>query len=248
MDLPLIPGTLAVGWCPSSEQDRYNKYFALGVAQLSLGTGYTIKVSDTPPTAEERTTTLWHKTIAGVPDLLYIYYSGYWIAKHEAPAGGDERRFFMGSEADVWAYDGGDGTDPGAGGANVTDYTGAMWRVDHDFDFRFPIGAGTNPVAYDGSAATSIGVAATGGVERVALSEDELPAHTHKFEDDQFGKWQADGNDSDDNEGLIGSVVGTAGAYEPETDSTGGDKSHTNMPPYKGVYFIRRTGRKFRTA
>ena len=127
MDLPLIPGSLPVGWCPASEQDRYNKYFALGIAQLSLGTGYTIKYSDTQPTPEERANTLWYKTIGGVPDRLYVYYNGYWSAQHEAPADGEERRLWVGSEANVWAYDGGDGTDPGAGGANVTAQTGAMF-------------------------------------------------------------------------------------------------------------------------
>lgn len=248
MDLPLIPGSLPVGWCPASEQDRYNKYFALGIAQLSLGTGYTIKYSDTEPTPEERANTLWYKTIGGVPDRLYVYYNGYWSAQHEVPADGEERRLWVGSEANVWAYDGGDGTDPGAGGANVTAQTGAMWMVDHSFDFRFPIGVGTNPVTYDGGAATTVGVGGTGGAERHTLLLSEIPEHTHTFEEDQFGHGAADGNDSDSNQGTLRSQVGGAGAYEPVTDPVGEGKSHPTIPPYIGVFFIKRTGRIFRTA
>lgn len=255
-DLPLIPGTLPVGYCPADEQARYNKYFALGYAQLAAGTGWSVKVDPASPSVDERINTLWLKTgAAGEPERLYKYFDGYWSSPHPVPASSDFRTLVAaGSEADVWALDGGDGSDPTA--VPPTDHTGAMWEVDHTFDFRIPMGAGTNPTAYDGGAATVLSVGGTAGAERHTLSSDEMPAHTHPNASNQFYRWEADGNDgiAGQGEGLVGyddysgHPGGPATAYEPVTDSTGGGKSHDSLPPVKGVFLIKRTIRQFYTA
>ena len=149
----------------------------------------------------------------------------------------NEVRIYKGTTTELETFDGGEA------GA-VGDWTGPMWEVDTDFQFKVPIGAGTNSVTYDSNPATTLAVGNTGGVERVALAEDELPAVTVKFTDEQFGKWKAELNSGDDDEGLVGQLVGPAGAYEPESDPLGDGKSHTNMMPYRTVYFIKRTSRR----
>src|SRR6266852_4970670 len=68
---------------------------------------------------------LWIKTDnAGNPIGQFIF-NGRWIWPHETPASGQERRIWVGQESDLWAYDGGDGTDPTA--IPPTAVSGAMW-------------------------------------------------------------------------------------------------------------------------
>ena len=271
MNLPLIPGSLPTGWCPTQGttfwQEIYNKFFALGVAQLALGTGYTIKVSNDEPTAEERDNTLWYKTVGGVPERIYYYYGGHWVCPHPVQ---DTTFLWMvksGTEASIWSLDGGDGTDPSVVG-NVSDYTGSFWKVAHEFDFRFPIGPGTNPIAYDGGAASVISVEGTGGVERHILTPTEGGdvGHSHTF-----GRQEAtSGDDVNDVVLLKGTSTETGlgvyvngegsntldkdistltGAYLVTSESTStAPVSHTNMPPYVGVWFVQRTARKFYTS
>jgi len=266
MNLPLIPGSLPTGWCPTQGttfwQEVYNKFFALGVAQLALGTGYTIKVSDTEPTAAERDNTLWYKLIGGVPDRIYYYYGGYWVCPHPVQ---DTSFLWMvqsGSEADIWALEGGDGSDPRIAG-NVSDWTGAFWEVAHEFDFRIPIGPGTNPVT-----STAIAIGATGGVEEVTLTtlegaQDEDHFHTVGRQVSSSGSSGDDvilltGTSSETGAGIV--VHGDASAESKNIeDGTGAYvvtsgvdmdpvEAHTNMPPYVGVWFVHRTSRKFYTS
>ena len=79
---------------------------------------------------------------------------------------------FVGTEAEVWEYDGGDGDDPDTDEPSYA--TGAMWQVDEDFAGRIPIGVGT-PEAW-GSALVQ---GTNYGTSKVQLTESILPAHDH---------------------------------------------------------------------
>jgi hypothetical protein len=111
------------------------------------------------------------------------------------------------TEAQIWAADGGDGTDPrltlpdGSNNPNYvapTLFTGAMWQVAHSMDGRFPLGVGEIP----GSAtiipgsnppvlgppvtvaknATSDSAGVSGEYQHILTQQEGgLGAHTHKF-------------------------------------------------------------------
>lgn len=224
-----LPGGLA--YCFTTPQ-RLALDIAAGLSGFLPGTFNKIINSNSEPSVNDRVDSLWFKTSAG---RLY-YYDGGWISPNLADA--NERRIFVGAESAIWSYDGGDGSDPST--TPPTAKTGAMWERDTAFDFRMPLGVGTSPAPNN----TVVAVGGTGGEEKHTLTEAEIPAHTHKVQ----------------SLGQICSVTSTntrfggkpytdtpdfTAAECPMTNSTGGGTSHQNMPPFLGVYFIKRTGRTF---
>lgn len=221
---PLIPGTLASDCYPASPQTLYNEMFAKGVCQLASGAIVGVYPSQTAPGIGDRDK-LWIKLDASDRALgAYMYAGGLWVWKHPCPAGGFERRLFVGSTADLATYDGGTNT-------AVSDVTGPMWEVDTNFAARFPVGVGTT------ANGTVINVTNTGGEDEHTLTVDEMPAHTHTASSVWLNTWPAGTNE------LGGGVDATAGAVT--NANTGGDDPHNNLPPYYGCYIIKRTARIF---
>lgn len=227
---------------------------------------------------------LWIKTDAyGNPISQFIFANGQWIWPHPVAPGDGSLVIFTGPEdgspIGVWSKDGGDGTNPLTNPPTAT--TGAFWQVNHNMDFRFPVGAGTNPLFYNGATqGNSIAVGATGGEEMHTLIASEM-WHRHPVAKDGI-----DTKDGSRAEGMFeaysGSfsvTPGTPGQTWPwgttdnvvtdinsfiglgyQTDTpipsalpnpsygTGNvnvSVAHNNMPPYMGVFFIRRTARKY---
>ena len=150
-----------------------------------------------------------------------------WIKPHPIPPGPDGKRLlFVGDPADVNTLDGG-------ASAAVTDTTGPFWEIDHDFDARFPVGAGTFA---SGAQVTAVGGNMTGGEEKHTLTEDELP----EINPTSKAAAQVD-IDQDGTRTIPG--VGDGFNTEMSFNPLGGGEAHNNLPPYKGVYFIKRTAR-----
>lgn len=188
-----------------------------------------LHVGDSPPTADSGITT-WFKTISGVPDRLYQFQSGVWLAKNDefgtklAPAGHNR--------TSIAALDGGDG-DPDAA---VTAYTGPMWEIDTDFEALFPIGPGTlasGAIISEGDA---------GGEEKHSLTIAEIPPHDHPV----LAASSNTGGGSDVQRLRPDSTLANSDA---NTGLTGGDPvtllvtPHNTMPPWRARYFIKRTAR-----
>lgn len=221
-------------------------------------------IGDLPPSNPDDRSKLWLRLNMVNPELNGVY-------KYDGSANGvggwvkpvyvhpNVRLIYTGTEADLAFFDGGDNNPPG-------DWSGPMWEIDSTFEFRFPLGAGTNSVSYNGNPATSVAVGQVGGAEKVALKPEEGGGVEHRH---VFGR-QEDSSGQDRNDVVLvkGSQTGAGkGVYvngqgpgindleikdlkgswlvtlgvATETETT---KAHENMPPWRAVYFIRRTTRK----
>lgn len=166
----------------------------------------------------------------------WVYQGGFWARKHPVEINSNERRIFIGTTTDLQTYDGGN-TNP------ASSYSGPMWEVDSNFAARFPVGVGTfaasGAVAVQGTT-TSTAIA---GEDQHTLSTSEIPPHSHLM------TW-----DSQDTAG--GNQLKTlysgpdANAFDDikkNTSDSGGGSAHNNLPPFYGVYFIKRTARVYYT-
>lgn len=245
--LKLIPGTLPSGYCPSTEQERYNKYFQLGYALLPTGTGYTIKVSDTAPTSSERSTTLWMPITGSYGGKVFYYQSGYWTCPHPVPASSDFRRIVAaGDESAVWALDGGDGDDPSS--TAPTSYTGAMWEVDHNFNDRSFMGANS-----------TVSIATDGGSATVTPTTDNLPEHRHESgvpytdtaQEPPYGEIAINGTEYPHTLGFTTVATAGSGNANAYTQYTGQDSNDITpldiIHPVRGIWVVKRTARIYLT-
>lgn len=242
----LLPPQLAAGYCyPSDPQVLANDFFSLAQVVSSTTTtigmfynfGHTIPLPEFNPYP-------WLKRdgMDGPPVRWFIFFNGQWVWPHEVAAEDQERRFWVGTEAELILKDrpGESALDP------ITDTTGAFWEVDHDFDGRFPIGPGTIPTS---SPAAVVAVGGTSddqgnsGEYEHTLTIPEMPAHSHLPPEDQPA------TDIDRDAGNLGIGLDSANTF-PNADTTwtretGGDEPHNNMPPYRGAFMIKRTARVY---
>lgn len=131
------------GFCNNLGEDWIQAVINLMGQSVAIftGAGTIVLNQEDAPDPEERSF-LWFKPSTG---RIYAWDAGggAWTSPHPLPANGIERRFLEGTPAEIWAYDGGDGSDPSttAPAANV----GAMWIIDTAYAGRVPMGVGTIP-------------------------------------------------------------------------------------------------------
>jgi hypothetical protein len=174
-------------------------------------------------------TKAWFKTISGVPDKLYYFTSGVWVAKHAIPTGFTMLAPAGTSLADIDTLDGGE-VGP------ITAFTGPMWQEDTDFAAMFPIGPGTLP------SGTVLNEGDTGGEEKHSLTIPEIPSHNHKM---LVTQTETGGGNDVNRLRPNPTVADSAG----DTGLTGGDPitaivvAHNTMGPYRVRFFIRKSSR-----
>lgn len=176
----------------------------------------------------------------------WIFSGGVWIRENPTPPSSGERKMWVGTISDLQAYDGGDGT-----ATTPSIYAGAMWDVDTEFAARFPVGVG----AFVASGAVAVLGTATStsivGEDKHTLNASEIPTHNHNVRVEtangvtvsnlmctDFAEKPA-GNGNNDFSWQAGIHV--------VADNFGGGLSHNNLPPFYGVYFIKRTIRVYYT-
>lgn len=235
-NLPIVlhPPTFGSGYCPSPQQLAND--IASGMTAYVEGGYMFFNYGSTQPIPDDQNKPWLRINNDGTPDRWYVYANGAWLWPHPTSPSSSERRMWAGLEADLVNYDGGST-------GSITDSTGPMWEVDHDFDARFPLGPGTL------TGAGVVAVGATGGVETITLDVTQMPPHTHNFPlyaGDAVNHSSTRINTTDENTVINPSFP---------TSNTGGDpatgtpptsaKPFSVLPPYKAVFMIKRTSRKF---
>jgi hypothetical protein len=243
LTIMVTPPAFAEGYCPTSYQQVAND-MAEGFGFYIAGIYTVWNYGQSEPAAADRGKPWLRLKGDGTPDKVYIYYNGQWVSRHQVPAGGQERRLWVGSTGDLETYDGGQA---GAVGAA----SGPMWEVDSTFGGRMPLGVGTTP------AGTAIAVATDYGNDEVTLAEVNLPEHYHYVaRSTQQNSSSISGTQTmayigggygNENYVLQGLDVATNPANVGQT-STFGEASPTEvvtLNPARGVFFIKRTNRVF---
>lgn len=236
-DIPLVLqwGNLADGYAPASWQDFISQLEKIVTGYLP-GEYKPVNYGSSTPAVEDQDRPWVRTNPDGTPDKTYVFYNGKWVNLHPVPASGNERRLWVGSEANLRSYDGGDGT------ADVpTSTTGAMWEVDTNFAARFPVGVGSFAASGDVAVTGTSTSTAISGEDKHTLLEAEMPAHTHNLT-----LYGGDGaNNSTDKINTTDETDVMNAAFP--TTSAGSGTAHNNLPPFYGVYFIKRTARIYNT-
>lgn len=219
MLLPLVPGTLPPGFCPTSEQQRLNGYSAVTHAVLEAGMVFYNYGPDKPSVANQAYP--WFRTTDG----RWYYFSGVW--KSPVNYSLFERRIFTGSTTDLETYDGGDG-----GLASPT--SGPMWEVDTVYNGRILMGSGAIPTS---SPAKVLAVGEDYGAGSQTLTTAQLPAHSH----------QVTTATNDSGSGYPYTGTGSTAGVAYATSQTGSGEAVSIIPPVSGVLFIKWSGRLYYT-
>lgn len=226
-------GTLPEGFCyPSSPQVLFNQFVALLSGYLP-GTSNTFNYGNTIPDPDDRNKPWLRLDGSGNPDRWYVFNNGLWISLHPVPASSSIIMWWEGTLDDLKTLDG--GVDEA-----VTATTGPFWQEVTTMQGRFPVHPGT----LDMTTSTVVGVGDTGGVAKITLTTDQIPSHHH-----QLNNLKEDRMSRDDLH-----VAAFAGSGNPKfgetttpptinTADTGGGSAHDNVPPYRGIYAIKRTAR-----
>lgn len=236
MSIPMqvVPGTLPQGFCPTSEQNRFNTYAQLLTITFPL-TATAVNYGSTTPTSDQQALPWYRLNGDGTPDNWYVYANGAWIRPHPIPPNSPALQFYTGSFGSIDSYDGGESGNP-------TSDSGPMWQVfgqasDISTDYgtmggRIPIGA---------SADFPLG--STGGSIQHTFVLNEIPPHTHNAlaPSTQFLTIGGGSGGGQGNNGWIGTNT---------TASSGGNTDGSTTPvnimnPYLSGYWIARTSRVF---
>ena len=245
--ITLTPPSLPVSYCPLNYQNLANDIIGgtQAVFNSTIGNSF-FNFGPTFPAINNRIYPWLDEN-----GQWWIFDQGFWVYKNTVAAGGYDRRIFVGTTTDLLSYDGGDGP------VTATPTSGPMWMVDTLFDARFPVGVGafaaSGSVAVLGTA-TSTSIV---GEDQHLLTTAEMPTHTHQVSIKTFGhggedgaRVAADGGTSSPT--LTNNVtVFPSSTLDPDVDAiaanTGGNAAHNNLPPFYGVYFIKRTARIYYT-
>lgn len=245
-NIQITTATVPNSFCFTTWQQAWSELVSLLSGTL-VGNTNTFNYGNATPSAANRDKPWLRLNNDGTPDKWYVFYGGYWLSPI-IPYSLYERRILVCTLAQVWAYDGGDGTDPSDPGHIPTAYTGATWEVDPEFDARYAIGAGTT------AKGTVITVA---DKSEVPLNSANIPPHSHNIAIDGA----AAGNDDGQKLGALYNQAGYVNnwshapdAYTASLASTRNNASSVSsgdsveiLPPYKAVYFVKRTARMFYT-
>lgn len=235
--ITLLPGTLPFSCYPDTPQE-------LNVAIISLASAFLndnfpgVYVSDSapPPNFQDRA---WFN----LTNLKWYHFqnANWWRWADSTPGPSGERMMWFDTEASLWSYQGGDGTDPSV--VTPALYTGSLWQKDATFDAKIPIASGTLP------SGLVLAQGNTGGVENVTLTAAQLAKHTHVSPVGSDGYWShafpLGSGSYNVGVGVDTLISPNSGQNGTVADPLSTDQPHTNMPPYVTVIIAKRTIRAY---
>jgi hypothetical protein len=215
---------LPEGTCFATEQERLNAFVA-AMRGILPGNYSTVNKGSTAPESNDRDKPWLRTNPDGSPDGTYYFFDGTWKRAHPLSPGAV--MIWTGDASGVPTLDGGSA-------GTATTMSGPFWEIDPGFAARFPVGVGAF------ASAAVVNVRDTGGEEKHELLTAELPTALGSLKDPYLSiiAEEPAGNFS---------LNGTNGAIRkaPLNDLLKGGEgtAHNNLPPFIGVYFIRRTAR-----
>lgn len=236
----LIPPSFRAGYCPASLQQLANDLVnGTQVTFLVQQGSFLYNFGSATPAPENRIFP-WLYSPNG---LWYTFQYGLWVAPMDASEREPTfRKMWKPStgtpESALWALDGGDGTDPSTSPPTVS--TGAAWQVDHDFDGVFPVAAGLIPGS---SPAVTLAIGDTGGSNTHVLTQAELP------DIDLHSAIRSGATDPQDpgTTFLANPAAALPNTFDLVTPLGGNGDAIPMMPPYRTIYWIKPTIKRFYT-
>lgn len=226
-DLPIVSNTVPANLACVISNEKWQELVALLRVSGIQASFY--NYGNTTPAPAMRIWSWRRLNSDGTPDRWYDFAGGQWLSPHALPPGAV--MMYGGSLASIDTFDGGE-----AGAVSTT--TGPFWERLTDMDAKFPIGPGTLP------STTVLAIDDTGGEEKHSLTIPEFPPHTHPVEGSGF----LDGATPSARKIIIDDEHNSS-ANNSVTESTGGSGTpaaavpHNTMPPFRVIWFIRRTAR-----
>ena len=238
--ITLTPPSFLSGYCPTSYQALANDIIAGTQATFnsSIGNSFFNYGSITPSTDNRIYPWL------DMDGNWWVWVNAKWSRRHpiDPTSGASVRQMWVGDPSALNYFDGGDGTS--IVGANYN--TGPMWQIDSEFAAKFPVGVGTFADSGTTSVAESITSTGVSGEDKHLLIGSEIPEHSHVYTSKHVTQIQALDTGATFNGDMFEATPKDSFISDgPEyTSSKYGDgKSHNNLPPFYGVYFIKRSSR-----
>lgn len=227
--VPINTQPVPVGFC---FQDWITSWPTLVGLLSAEVTGLSYVIGSTLPAVEDRDKAWFRLNTDGTPDRWYVWANGYWLAQHPIPPGPSGIVvMYEGTEVSIDTFDGGEA-------GVITTTTGPMWQKVAEMNARFPVGPGTFSPS-----GKVVAIGEDGGTDQTTLASIHIPFHKHDVK--QL-------TNADDGSSQHGSVSTGTGLLVSQTEGFGGDPNQgnatqpfTNRPPYRGIWFIRRTARLY---
>lgn len=236
LTLPITPGQLPQGFCPSTEQERLNTY--ANVSYVTFPSTFSgVILSQSKPTD---TTKAWGQLDQYGRFLrLYNYANGLWVSLHPGASG--LTQWWFNDLPNLNTFDGGDANP-------ISDTSGPMWQQAKNKDgvtiaAKFPIAAGTLP------STTVLNVGDTGGEEKHILTQAELPNYELPVRCGGLNLALSAANNFWSGDGGNGNGFGQGDSRNfgqaVEVKSGGSGTAFNELPLYVVGYLLQRTSRLF---
>jgi hypothetical protein len=246
LPITFINGVPPDDYCPESHAALVT--YILSLIEAEVPGPYTIwNFGSTVPLVADQDRPWMRLDAEGRPDGPYVFYNSQWVRKHPVPHGPNGvRQIWTGTPDELKTFDGGED-------ATVGDSTGPFWEIDTDFAARIPMGVGTT------AGGQAIDIATSYGADEVTLAAGQLPEHFHYMAvgtangaagpllSAAHSLSYSGGGMGSENYNLLGLDVTTNVPNVGQT-SKAGSATPTEvsiLPPVRGVYFIKRTARRF---